>query len=80
MGIDMANTSPNARGPIAPPAHVGSMGIRVGSVDIHVGSTRLFRYQHDGIGNTKVLHLGDYPTQGLNASGFALWWNVGFSI
>ena len=35
-------------------ARVGSMRPRVGSVRLCVGSTRLFRYQHVGIGNTKV--------------------------
>ena len=69
--VYMANGSPNARVPKAtyiPPACVASLGL-------HVWSARLFRYQHVGIGNAKVLR--DYPTRGPNTRGFALQWNIG---
>ena len=59
-------------------ACVGSMGLRVGSVRIPVGSTRLFRYQHVGIVNAKVSYLGEYPMQGHNTRGFVLRWNIDF--
>ena len=36
-----------------------------------------FRYQHVGILNTKFLPGGFRPTQGPNASGFGLQWNIG---
>ena len=61
--------------PCIPPAR---MGLCVRSVVFCVGSARLFRSQHVGIGNAKVLCWGDYPTQGPNARGFALRWNIGF--
>ena len=55
-----SNTSvPNAN--YIPLDRVGSVGARVGSVVICVGSARLFRYQHVGIRNEKVSRWGDYP-------------------
>ena len=46
----------------------------------HVGSARIFRYQHVGIGNTTCSRWGQNPTQSPNASGFALQWNIGFPL
>ena len=81
MHKNIANASPNARGPNAtyiPPARVGlALGLRwarvgldlcwalltrVGhnrlTLGVHVGSARVFRYQHVGIDNAKVLRWG----------------------
>ena len=41
-----------------PPARVGSIGVHVGSIGVCVGSVRLLSYQHDGIGNVKLLVFG----------------------
>ena len=40
-------------------------------VRARVESSRLFRYQHVGIGNAKWLHPGSKPMQGPNANRFA---------
>ena len=56
--------------------HVGSVGVRVVSGKVCVGSTGLFGYQHVGISNMKWSHWGSKPTRP-NASGFALQWNIG---
>ena len=58
---------------------VARVGARVGSVRLRVRSTRLFGYQHVGIGNVKVLCWGYSPTLSPNASGFALQRNIGFN-
>ena len=52
----------------------------IGSAGVGVGSARVFRYQHVGIGNVKSLRLGSRPTRDHNASCFALQWNIGFRI
>ena len=64
----MANVRPNARGPNAtyiPSVHVcasvGSMGIRVRSLGVCVGSVGCFGYQHVGILNAKGLGSGVNP-------------------
>ena len=44
----------------------------------HVGSARLFRYQHVGIGNVKLSRWGSKPMRCPNASGFGVQWNIGF--
>ena len=53
---------PNAN--YIPQAHVGAgigyMIVRVGFVMVRVGSKRIFRYQHVGIGNVKCSHWGVY--------------------
>ena len=83
----MANVSPNARGPNAtyiPPAcvggRVGSEMLHVGSAMLRVGSTRLFGYQHVGIGNANYSLWGSSPTRAPNASIFALQWNIGLMV
>ena len=43
---------------------------------VRVGWMRVFGYQHVGIGNTKVSRWGCCPS----TSGFALQWNIGFTI
>ena len=47
---------------------------------LRVGSARLFKYQHVGIGNAKLLCLGSRPARDTNMSGFALQWNIGFNL
>ena len=37
-----------------------------------VGSARVFRYQHFGIGNVKVSHCGGFLTQGPNVRGVCI--------
>ena len=46
----------------------------------HVGSARVFGYQHVGIDNMKVSHWGYCQTQTHNVSGFVLQWNIGFNF
>ena len=91
----MGNGSPNTRGPNATyifhllaldsvgsmGARVGSGGLRVGSATIRVKSTRLFRYQHVGIGNVNRSHWGTQhiaPLWSPYVSGFSLQWNIGY--
>ena len=53
----MPNVSPNASGPHAtyiPPACVGPARLRIGSVRLCIGSTRVFRYQHVGKSDAKI--------------------------
>ena len=40
----------------------------------------IFLYQHDGIPNAKLWHWGCKPTRGPNTNGFALQWNIGFTV
>ena len=79
----MANASTNVREPNAtsvPLAHVGSMGVRVWSVRVCVGSARLFGNQYVGISNAKRSRWGSTPIRQPNASGFALQWNIGYRV
>ena len=66
---------PTAR--VGPGARVWSGVLCVGSAGVCVGSERVFRYQHVGIGNAKLLRSRFRPTQDPNAKGFALRWNIG---
>ena len=52
--------------------HVGLTGTRFGLTGTCVGSMRLFRYQHVGIGNAKVLHRGYCPTRNPQGVGFSV--------
>ena len=49
---------PNTNHIIDVGARVGIVRGRVGSAMIHVGSARLFRYHHVGIGKAKCSHWG----------------------
>ena len=40
----------------------------------------VLRYQHVGIPNAKLWHWGSKPTRGPNTNGFALLWNIGFTL
>ena len=53
---------------------------RFGLIVTRVGSTRLLRYQHVGILNTKFSRWVSRPKQDPNVKGFALQWNVGFNF
>ena len=86
----------NVRGPNAtyiPPARIGlvlalgpwglvlSQGsFALGSQGFHIGSVRVFGYQHVGIGNAKVSRLGYCPTRTPNTRGFTLQWNIGLIL
>ena len=75
----MANARNLRLGPNAtyiPLTHVG--GFAIGDAKICV--TQRKRYQHVGIGNAKVWHLGSKPTPVPNANGFALQWTIGFIL
>ena len=61
-------------------ARVGSARLRVGSARFHVGSARVFRHQHVGIGNANHSRWGPYPMGRPNVNGFALQWNIGFTL
>ena len=56
-----------------PPARVVA---RIGSAMVRVGSARLLRYQHVGIGNANVSCWGVMP----NVWGIAFWWHIGSMI
>ena len=66
---------------IYPPIHVGrcigSVGSRLGSMGLCIGSRKLFKYQHIGIGNAKLSRWGCRPIRDLSVSGFALQLNIG---
>ena len=80
----IVNESFNTRGPNAtfiPPASVGlALGHGGEGGGLWVGSVRVFGYKHVGIGNSKVSRWGYSPIRSPNASGFALQWNIGFSL
>ena len=46
--------------------------------EVHIFS--IFRYQHVGIGNAKLWHLGSKPTPVPNAYGFTSQWNIGLTV
>ena len=51
----------------------------VGSLVVHVGCTRVFIYQHAGIGNAKWSGWGSRLMRGPNINGFTFLWNIGLS-
>ena len=63
-----------------------ALGFRVGgnaNFEIRVGdkaNSRVFRYQHVGIGNAKLWRWGSKPMPVPNSNGFASQWNIGFTI
>ena len=66
--------------------HLLVLGVSVrgnGNFSVRVGSNTnfsVFRDKHVGIGNAKLWHWGSKPTRGPNTNGFALQWNIGFSV
>ena len=75
--MNMTNVTPNVREPnvmYIPPACIGSC---VGLIGTRIGSSRVFRYQHVGIGNGKLLRGGAKPTLGSSGRAFASQWNIG---
>ena len=54
-------------------AGVGHYRLALGG---RVGSSRVFGYQHVGIGNANPSRWGSYPSLRPNVSGFALQWNI----
>ena len=58
----MPNTNPTQK-----------LGVCVGYIRVYVGSARLFRYLHVGIGNSKCL-------RGSNVRGFTFKWKRGYSF
>ena len=83
MKNDKANANPNVNFANAIIFHLLTQGVTFGgnsNVEVHVGSARLFRYQHVGIGNAKWLRWGPRPLGDPNANGFAFWCNISFDI
>ena len=60
-----------------PPARVG---FRIELVGVRVWSTRVFKYQHVHIGNTKWSQWESCPMRVLYANGFTFLWNIGLSL
>ena len=74
--------------------HIGPIGVRVGLIEGRIGLigghveviggrveyTRLFGYQHVGIGNATVLWWRSIPTRIPNANPFAFWWNISLRV
>ena len=83
--IYMANEAPTQGDPTRPIFHMLTLGLRwVCGASCWVcgdcvGSMRLFRYQHVGIGNANLSYWGPYPTRRPDTNGFTLQWNIGFS-
>ena len=60
--------------------HLFSTDLRWGFVSGGNANFRVFRYQHVGIPNAKLWHLGSRPTQGPNANVIASQWNIGLTF
>ena len=78
--------APRVRDPTPPISHLLALGVGVGgnaNFSVRVGGNAnfiSFRYQHVGIPNAKLWRWGSKPTQGPNANGFALQWNIGLRL